>query len=111
MRTPTTYLRPPPHYGFEPPWYRKPLFYAPIASAAILLGAAACLAGLDPARMNALPEVPDGRREAIVVRSQRNMYDRLAFYVLNRYVIYNLLANEAWPGGSLNAHYNAVRFH
>ncbi len=46
------------------------------ASAAILLGAAACLAGLDPARMNALPAVADGRCEAIVVRSQRNMYDR-----------------------------------
>ena len=46
------------------------------ASAAILLGAAACLAGLDPGRMNRLPEVPDGRRDFIVVRSQRNMYDR-----------------------------------
>jgi L-seryl-tRNA(Ser) seleniumtransferase len=46
------------------------------ASAALLLGAAACLTGLDPARMNALPEVPDGRREFVVVRSQRNMYDR-----------------------------------
>jgi D-glucosaminate-6-phosphate ammonia-lyase len=46
------------------------------ASAAILLGAAACLAGLDPGRMNRLPEVPDGRREFIIVRSQRNMYDR-----------------------------------
>jgi D-glucosaminate-6-phosphate ammonia-lyase len=46
------------------------------ASAAILLGAAACLAGLDPGRMNRLPDVPDGRREFIVVRSQRNMYDR-----------------------------------
>ena len=45
------------------------------ASAAILLGAAACLAGLDPARMNRLPDV-QGRREIIVVRSQRNMYDR-----------------------------------
>jgi L-seryl-tRNA(Ser) seleniumtransferase len=46
------------------------------ASAAILLGAAACLAGLDPGRMNRLPDVPDGRREFIIVRSQRNMYDR-----------------------------------
>jgi L-seryl-tRNA(Ser) seleniumtransferase len=46
------------------------------ASAALLLGAAACLAGLDPARMNRLPEVPDGRNEFIIVRSQRNMYDR-----------------------------------
>jgi D-glucosaminate-6-phosphate ammonia-lyase len=46
------------------------------ASAALLLGAAACLAGLDPARMNRLPDVPDGRNEFIIVRSQRNMYDR-----------------------------------
>ncbi len=46
------------------------------ASAGILLGAAACLAGLDPGRMNRLPDVGDGRRDFIVVRSQRNMYDR-----------------------------------
>ncbi|MCX7383869.1 MAG: beta-eliminating lyase-related protein [Alphaproteobacteria bacterium] len=46
------------------------------ASAAVLLGAGACLAGLDPGKMNRLPEVTDGRREFIVVRSQRNMYDR-----------------------------------
>jgi D-glucosaminate-6-phosphate ammonia-lyase len=46
------------------------------ASAALLLGAAACLAGLDSARMNRLPEVPDWSNEFIVVRSQRNMYDR-----------------------------------
>src|SRR5580658_5599171 len=45
------------------------------ASAAVLLGAAACLAGLDPARMNRLPATA-GCNEFIVVRSQRNMYDR-----------------------------------
>jgi L-seryl-tRNA(Ser) seleniumtransferase len=46
------------------------------ASAAVLLGTAAILAGLDPAKMNALPDVPDGRREFLMVRSQRNMYDK-----------------------------------
>ena len=46
------------------------------ASAGVLLGAAACLAGLDPGRMNRLPEVRDGKREVVVIRSQRNMYDR-----------------------------------
>ena len=46
------------------------------ASAAVLLGAAACLAGLDPAAINLLPEVATGRCEFVVVRSQRNMYDR-----------------------------------
>jgi len=45
------------------------------ASAAVLLGAAACLAGLDPACMNHLPATT-GRNQFIVVRSQRNMYDR-----------------------------------
>ena len=45
------------------------------ASAGILLGAAACLARLDPARMNALPDAGE-RNEFVVVRSQRNMYDR-----------------------------------
>jgi D-glucosaminate-6-phosphate ammonia-lyase len=46
------------------------------ASAALLVGAAACLTRLDPGCMNSLPEVIDGRCEFIVVRSQRNMYDR-----------------------------------
>ncbi len=46
------------------------------ASAALLVGTAACLTGLDPARMNALPDVPGGRRAFVTVRSQRNMYDR-----------------------------------
>ncbi|MGK7863565.1 hypothetical protein [Falsiroseomonas sp. E2-1-a4] len=45
------------------------------ASAALLLGAAACLAGLDPVAMNALPEA-GARCEFIISRSQRNMYDR-----------------------------------
>lgn len=53
MKTPTTYLRPPPHYGFETPWYRKPLFYVPIAAAAILLGALAVYASLVAADLKA----------------------------------------------------------
>jgi D-glucosaminate-6-phosphate ammonia-lyase len=45
------------------------------AMAALLLGAAACRARLDPAAMDALPggAAPD---EFVVIRSQRNMYDR-----------------------------------
>jgi L-seryl-tRNA(Ser) seleniumtransferase len=45
------------------------------AAAALLLGAAACRARLDPAAMDALPggAAPD---EFLVARSQRNMYDR-----------------------------------
>ncbi len=44
------------------------------ASAALLLGAAACLAGLDTSAMDALPRA--ARNEVLVARSQRNMYDR-----------------------------------
>ena len=46
------------------------------AAAALLLGAAACMARLDPAAMNRLPDSAGLPNEFIVVRSQRNMYDR-----------------------------------
>ena len=46
------------------------------ASAALLLGAAACMARLDPGAMNRLPDTEGLAREFIAVRSQRNMYDR-----------------------------------
>lgn len=45
------------------------------AGAALLLGAAACMAGLDPAAMDRLPEAA-ARPDFIVMRGQRNMYDR-----------------------------------
>ena len=45
------------------------------ASAALLLGAAACMAGLDVAAMNALPGTAN-RNGFAVARSQRTMYDR-----------------------------------
>jgi len=68
------------------------------ASAALLLGAAACLAGLDPGRMNRLPEVPDGRREFIVVRSQRNMYDRALMVAGARLVEIGIPDRFSGPG-------------
>jgi len=68
------------------------------ASAAILLGAAACLAGLDPGRMNRLPDVPDGRREFIVVRSQRNMYDRAMVVAGGRLVEVGIPDRFSGPG-------------
>lgn len=46
------------------------------AAAALMLGTAACLCGLDPARMNRLPDTTGMPNEVIVARSQRNMYDR-----------------------------------
>ena len=45
------------------------------AAAALMLGTAGCLAGLDPARMNRLPDTTGMPDEVIVARSQRNMYD------------------------------------
>jgi D-glucosaminate-6-phosphate ammonia-lyase len=45
------------------------------AAAGLLLGAAACLARLDPARMARLPDTAGMPHEIIVVRSQRNAYD------------------------------------
>ena len=45
------------------------------AAAGLMLGTAACLAGLDPARMNRLPDTTGMPNEVIIARSQRNMYD------------------------------------
>ena len=64
----------------------------------MLLGAAACLAGLDPARMNRLPEVADGRNEFIVVRSQRNMYDRALLVAGGRIVEVGIPDRYSGPG-------------
>jgi hypothetical protein len=43
------------------------------ASAALMLASAACLAGLDPASMNRLPDTTRMANEVVMVRSQRNM--------------------------------------
>lgn len=45
------------------------------ASAAMLLGAAACVTGLDPAAMARLPDLVGLKDEAVMARSQRNQYD------------------------------------
>ena len=45
------------------------------AAAGLLLGTAACVTGLNPARMAQLPNITGPRPEVIVVRSQRNAYD------------------------------------
>lgn len=68
------------------------------ASAAVLLGTAAILAGLDPAKMNALPDVPDGRREFLMVRSQRNMYDKALVVAGARIVEIGIPDRYSGPG-------------
>ncbi len=47
------------------------------AAAALTLGAAAMLAGLDPDRMDRLPETTGGPAEILVQRSHRNPYDHM----------------------------------
>ena len=45
------------------------------AAAGLLLGTAACVTGLDPGRMNRLPDTTGMKNEVIIARSQRNFYD------------------------------------
>jgi L-seryl-tRNA(Ser) seleniumtransferase len=45
------------------------------AAAGLMLAAAACIAKLDPAAMNRLPDTTGMANEIIIARSQRNMYD------------------------------------
>jgi len=47
------------------------------AAAGLLLGAAACVTGLDSGRMNRLPDTAGMANEIVVVRSQRNFYDHM----------------------------------
>jgi len=45
------------------------------AAAGLMLGTAACVTGLDPGRMNRLPDTRGMKDEVVVARSQRNFYD------------------------------------
>lgn len=45
------------------------------AAAGIMLGVAACVTGLDPGRMNRLPDTRGMKDEVIIPRSHRNFYD------------------------------------
>ena len=45
------------------------------AAAGLLMGTAACMAGLDPGKMNRLPDTTGMKNEVVMVRSQRNFYD------------------------------------
>jgi L-seryl-tRNA(Ser) seleniumtransferase len=47
------------------------------AAAGLLLGAAACVTGLDAGRMNRLPDTTGMANEIVLVRSQRNFYDHM----------------------------------
>ncbi|MEC7227530.1 MAG: aminotransferase class V-fold PLP-dependent enzyme [Candidatus Latescibacterota bacterium] len=45
------------------------------AAAGLLLGTAACVTGLDPGKMNRLPDTMGMKNEVIMARSHRNFYD------------------------------------
>jgi L-seryl-tRNA(Ser) seleniumtransferase len=47
------------------------------AAAGLMLGAAACITGLDAGRMNRLPDTTGMANEIVMVRSQRNFYDHV----------------------------------
>jgi D-glucosaminate-6-phosphate ammonia-lyase len=56
------------------------------ASAGLLLGAAACLAGLDASAMDRLPDTAGLRNEFVVPRSHRNSYDHAVRAAGGRFV-------------------------
>jgi L-seryl-tRNA(Ser) seleniumtransferase len=62
------------------------------AAAGITLGIAACMAGLDPARMERLPDTREFPNEVIVQRSHRNAYDHAARAAGAQFV------EVGWPG-------------
>ncbi len=45
------------------------------AAAALLLGTAACVTGMDPSKMNRLPDTRGMHNEVVMARSHRNFYD------------------------------------
>jgi len=45
------------------------------AAAGLLLGTAACVTGLDPGKMNRLPDTSGMKNEVVISRSHRNFYD------------------------------------
>lgn len=46
------------------------------AACGLMLGTAACITGLDPVKMNQLPDMSGLKNEVIIARSHRNFYDK-----------------------------------
>lgn len=61
-------------------------YVTPGAAAGLMIGAAACVTGSDPALINRLPDTTGLRNEAVIARSQRNMYDHAVSQVGLRFV-------------------------
>jgi len=90
------------------------------AAASLLLGTAACVTGLDPARMNRLPDTRGMKNEVVVARSHRNFYDhavRAAGVTLvevglsDRFAGAGVRDTEAWEiAAAINANTAAVLY-
>ncbi|MGE0724389.1 MAG: L-seryl-tRNA selenium transferase, partial [Alphaproteobacteria bacterium] len=79
------------------------------AAAALLLGTAACVTGLDPAKMNRLPDTRGMKNEVVVPRSHRNFYDHavraagvtlVEVGIADRYSGAGVRDTEAWEIGA-----------
>lgn len=68
------------------------------AAAGLLLGTAACVTGLDPSKMDRLPDTEGMRNEVIIVRSQRNSYDHAMRAAGIRLIEVGISDRSAWTG-------------
>jgi D-glucosaminate-6-phosphate ammonia-lyase len=68
------------------------------AAAGLMLGTAACVTGLDPGKMNRLPNTAGMKDEVIVARSQRNFYDHAVRAVGERLVAVGTADRDSGAG-------------
>jgi L-seryl-tRNA(Ser) seleniumtransferase len=90
------------------------------AAAGLLLGTAACVTGLDPHRMNRLPDTTGMKNEVVVARSQRNFYDHavrsvgielVEVGIADRFSGAGVRDTEAWEiGAAINENTAAIYY-
>ena len=91
MRTPATYLPPPPHFDFERPWYKKPIFYIPGAAFLILGAVVAVYAAVVMADLNSqaarfdLSQLEQMESSSVIVDRNDKIFGQI--YVENRETI------------------------
>ncbi len=88
------------------------------AAAGLLLGTAACVTGLDPGKMNRLPDTTGMKNEVIMARSHRNFYDHavrsvgiklVEVGIADRFSGAGVRDAEGWEiGAAVNEHTAAV---
>ena len=90
------------------------------AAAGLLLGTAACVTGLDPHKMNCLPDTTGMKNEVVVARSQRNFYDHavrsvgiklVEVGIADRFSGAGVRDTEAWEiGAAINENTAAIYY-